>query len=146
MRLIAPVAAAGEADSPENSFGLLQRRVTAAVVGILLLLALAAWLVTIRNALDMSSMATGLGQVGNRMPGDVTAPIFLGMWLAMMVAMMFPTVAPVVLAHRMVVVKRGEGWLPTAGFVTGYLAVWTMIGLLPLAALLGFRSLPLEST
>jgi predicted metal-binding membrane protein len=145
MRLIAPVVAASEADSPKNAFGLLQRRVTAAVVGILLLLALAAWLVSIRNALEMSSMAMGLGQIGSRMPDGVAAPIFLGMWLAMMVAMMFPTVAPIVLAHRMVVQKRGEGWLPTAAFVIGYLAVWTLIGLVPLAVLLGFRSLPMES-
>ena len=145
MRLVAPVSAAGESDTPASAFGLLQRRVTAAVVGVLLLLALAAWLVTIRNAADMSAMATGLGQVGSRMPAGVSAPVFLGMWLTMMVAMMFPTVAQVVLAHRMVVQKRGEGWLPTAGFVLGYLAVWTLIGLVPLAVLIGFRSLPLEA-
>jgi predicted metal-binding membrane protein len=48
------------------------------------------------------------------------------MWLTMMVAMMFPTIAPVVLAHHMVVANRGEGPLPTMVFVLSYLVVWDL--------------------
>jgi predicted metal-binding membrane protein len=65
----------------------------------------------------------------------------MSMWLTMMVAMMFPSVAPMVLAHRMVVLKRGEGFIPSLAFVVGYLSVWTAIGLVPLAGLLSFQAL-----
>jgi predicted metal-binding membrane protein len=84
----------------------------------------------------------GLAQVGIRMPGPMTAPIFMAMWLTMMVAMMFPTIAPMVLAHRLVVRHRGEGVRPTVAFMLGYLAVWTAVGVVPLVAFLAFRGLP----
>jgi predicted metal-binding membrane protein len=118
----------------------LERRVTLATIGVLLALAAIAWALTVRQAVGMSTMATGLGQVGARMPLDLTAPLFLSMWLSMMVAMMFPTIAPMVLAHRAIVRKRGEGWAPTVSFVLGYLTVWAAIGLIPLAALVAVRS------
>jgi predicted metal-binding membrane protein len=79
------------------------------------------------------------------MPNDMAAPLFMAMWLTMMVAMMFPTIAPMVLAHHMVVAQRGEGKLPTIAFVLGYLVVWTAIGLVPLAAFLAFHNLPIEA-
>jgi predicted metal-binding membrane protein len=63
-------------------------------------------------------------------------------WLLMMVAMMFPAVAPMVLAHARVVRSRGEGVKPTAAFVSGYLLVWTAAGLVPLGAIQGLGSLP----
>ena len=59
---------------------------------------------------------------------------FLGVWVVMMAAMMFPSVAPTVLmydrlraGHR----ARGKGAAPdaTALFVAGYLCVWTGAGL-----------------
>ena len=123
------------------AMGDVQSRATAGVVAVLVGLAAVAWAITAKQALDMGSMVSGLGQVGARMPNDMAAPLFMGMWLGMMAAMMLPTVAPMVLAHRMVVRGRGEGWLPTAGFVAGYLVVWTVIGVVPLLAFLGFRNL-----
>ncbi len=107
----------------------------------MLALALISWLLTIRQARDMSAMVSGLGQVGTLMPNDTAVPIFMLMWLAMMGAMMLPSVAPIVLAHRMVVRGRGEGWAPTAAFIAGYLFVWTLIGIVPLLVFLSFRSL-----
>ena len=121
-----------------------EQRATLVVVGVLVGLAGMAWALTVKQAVDMSGMVTGLGQVGSRMPNDMAAPLFMVMWLTMMVAMMLPTIAPMVLAHRMVVIQLGEGRLPTAAFVVGYLAVWTVIGLVPLAAFLAFRNLPME--
>lgn len=123
----------------------LERRVTLVTVGILFGLAALAWVLTVKQALDMSGMVTGLAQIGAGMPNAMAAPLFMAMWLAMMVAMMFPTIAPVVLAHRMVVKQRGEGALPTIVFVVGYLAVWFAIGLVPLAAFLAFRHLFTET-
>src|ERR1700716_243785 len=118
-----------------------ESRATIVVVAVLVGLAAVAWAITARTAFDMGSMVSGLAQVGQRMPNDMAAPVFRGMGLAMMAAMMLPTVAPMVLAHHMMVSARGEGWLPTGVFVAGYLAVWTAIGLVPLLAFLGFRGL-----
>jgi len=118
------------------------RRITLTTIGTLVALAAIAWYYTVRQAEAMSGMATGLAQIGNGMPADIAVPVFLGMWIAMMVAMMFPTISPMVLAHRVVVRKRGEGWLPTAAFVLGYLLIWTVIGIIPLGVFLAFRNLP----
>ena len=62
------------------------------------------------------------------------AGLFLVTWLVMMVAMMFPSVAPITLAMAAVTRTRGEGYGPTGAFVAGYLAVWATAGLIPLAA------------
>jgi predicted metal-binding membrane protein len=107
----------------------------------LLAFAAAAWVVTARNSASMSDMATGLSQVGGRMPNDMSIPIFMGMWIGMMIAMMFPAVAPLVLAHRSVVKRRGEGLGATLSFVLGYLMIWSLIGVIPLLAFLWFRNL-----
>jgi predicted metal-binding membrane protein len=121
---------------------MLERRVTIGTVVGLVGLAGVAWALTIQQALGMADMVTGLAQVGSRMPNPMTAPVFLLMWLTMMAAMMFPTIAPMVLAHRLVVQHRGEGRVPSVAFVLGYLVVWTAIGLVPLAIFLAFRDLP----
>lgn len=130
---------------PRSTFSLLSRRVTVGVVAWLLALAGVAWLATVWQAASMAEMASGLGQVGARMPSDMTAPLFLAMWVGMMVAMMFPAVAPMVLAHRSVVLHRGEGRAPTVAFVAGYLVVWSVVGIVPLACLLAFRELAAEA-
>jgi predicted metal-binding membrane protein len=121
---------------------MLERRVTIGTIVALVGLAAVAWALTIQQALSMADMVMGLAQVGSRTPNPMTAPLFLLMWLTMIVAMMFPTIAPMVLAHRLVVQHRGEGAVPSVAFVFGYLVVWTVIGLVPLAIFLGFRDLP----
>jgi predicted metal-binding membrane protein len=128
-------------DTPGAVLGLLERRVTIGTLIALVGLAVGAWALTVQQALGMADMVTGLARVGSRMPNPMTAPVFLLMWLTMMVAMMFPTIAPMVLAHRLVVRHRGEGAFPSVAFVVGYLVVWTAIGLVPLAIFLGFRDL-----
>src|SRR5437588_7856165 len=104
---------------------LLQTRMVVTTIAVLLALAGVGWFWTVHVAGDMTSMAMGLGQVGVRMPADLSAPVFMLMWLAMMVAMMFPTIAPMVLAHRMVTRHRGVGVTTTGSFVLGYLVIWT---------------------
>jgi predicted metal-binding membrane protein len=132
-------------ETPRDTLSILSARVTLSTVGLLVGLASLAWWSTVRQANSMSDMVSGLGQVGGRMPNDMTVPVFLGMWVVMMVAMMFPTIAPFVLAHRMVVRKRGEGSAPTVAFVGGYLAVWSAIGVVPLVGLLAFRDLSADA-
>ncbi|MGH2793039.1 MAG: DUF2182 domain-containing protein [Actinomycetota bacterium] len=128
-------------ETPRDTLSIFSARVTVLTITWLVALAGLAWWSTVRQASSMSDMVSGLGQVGARMPNDMTIPVFLGMWVAMMVAMMFPTIAPFVLAHRMVVKKRGGGELPTVAFVGGYLAVWAVIGVVPLIGFLAFRDL-----
>jgi predicted metal-binding membrane protein len=76
----------------------------------------------------------------------MTASVFLGMWTTMTVAMMLPTVAPIVLLHQMVLRRRGEGPALTVAFVAGYLLIWTVSGAVPLAVLTGFRHVAEDST
>lgn len=130
----------GEVSRP-SAFATASRRTTALVTAWLLGLSAVAWLYTVRQASSMSGMVSGLAQVGRRMPNDMAIPVFLAMWVGMMVAMMFPTVAPMVLTHRAIARRRGDGMLSTVAFGAGYLAVWSAIGVVPLAAFLGFRNL-----
>ena len=132
-------------EKPRDTLSLFSTRVNAVTIGTLIALAGLAWWSTVRQANSMSDMVSGLGQVGSRMPNDMTIPVFLGMWVAMMVAMMFPTIAPFVLAHRMVVKKRGGGEFPTVTFVAGYLVVWALIGVVPLIGFLAFRDLSADA-
>lgn len=79
------------------------------------------------------------------MPNDMAIPLFMGMWIGMMVAMICPTVAPLMLAHRVVVQRRGQGFWPTAAFVSGYLLVRTALGVVPLVVFLWFRDLAVDA-
>jgi predicted metal-binding membrane protein len=63
----------------------------------------------------------------------MAAPLFIAMWMAMMVAMMFPASAPMILAFaRTQRRKRADGgeYVPTWLFVAPYVAVWTVFGAL----------------
>lgn len=104
----------------------LTRPVATAIIVALLACATAAWLLTLQQASSMVGLG-GIAMLG--------AGLFLVTWVLMMVAMMFPTIAPMVLTHARIVRSRGEGWLPTGAFVFGYLVIWTAAGLVPLAAI-----------
>jgi predicted metal-binding membrane protein len=77
-----------------------------------------------------------------RMPGETwsgAASSFLGMWIVMMVAMMLPSLVPMLLRYRQIVggvCVRGEeigegrlGWL-TATVAVAYFCVWTVFGMI----------------
>jgi len=125
-------------DTPRSAFALLNWRINTLVVIALIALSLLAWRTTIGQAISMRGMVMGLGQIGVLDQGMMGAGVFLTMWTTMMVAMMLPTVAPIVLAHLSVVRRRGEGTLATLAFVAGYLLVWAAIGIVPLFAYWGF--------
>jgi predicted metal-binding membrane protein len=96
-----------------------------ALLGALLALAVVAWVVTDDRMGGMDSMpGMDLGSLG----------FYVTVWVVMMAAMMFPSVAPTVVmydrlreGHR----ARGKGAAAdaTALFVAGYLCVWTGAGL-----------------
>lgn len=126
-------------DTPRSAYRVLERRATVTTAAGLLALAGLAWWRTVGQSHTMSAMVQGFAHVGVAMPFDMTAPVFMAMWTTMMIAMMFPTVAPIVLLHRLVTRRRGEGLAPTFAFGASYLVVWSLAGLVPLAVLLGFR-------
>jgi predicted metal-binding membrane protein len=90
---------------------------------------------------SMSSMGTmpmpggwKMSMTWMRMPGETWAGAgasFLGMWVVMMVAMMLPSLVPMLSRYRRVVGSAGEtrlGWL-TVLVGTGYFLVWTLFGM-----------------
>jgi predicted metal-binding membrane protein len=90
------------------------------ILGLLLALAAAAWTLLIwqGTGADMG-MAMASPTMGMR------APLFLTIWVVMMVAMMFPTAAPVILTfHKVQASKRqrGEAFVATWVFVAAYIA------------------------
>ena len=78
-----------------------------------------------------------------RMPGQTwlgSAASFVGMWIVMMVAMMLPSLVPILGRYREAIVSTGQthhGWL-TALVALGYFLVWTVFGIIvfPLGAAL----------
>jgi predicted metal-binding membrane protein len=104
----------------------LQRAVPWIAVGVL---AAAAWVVTLLLARDM----------GNA-PGTMGLALlpFLGLWVAMMTAMMLPSVAPVaVLWTRLISgASAGPGRVGRMSlFLSGYLVVWAAFGAVAFAVL-----------
>lgn len=92
-------------------------------------LAAVGWVVVARQSAAMG----GAGEMGVDLTLGMTAPLFLGMWVAMMAAMMLPASAPMVLAFaRSQSRRRGTGGrgTPTWLFVAPYLAIWTGFGVL----------------
>jgi predicted metal-binding membrane protein len=79
-----------------------------------------------------------------RMPGQTwfaAAGSFLGMWLVMMVAMMLPSLAPMLLRYRQAVGSKGNARLGRLTALVGlaYFLVWAVSGMavFPLGAALG---------
>src|SRR5918911_1943626 len=94
-----------------------------ALAALLLAAALVAWIVTYRRMHGMDTgPGTDLGGLG----------WYIGIWVTMMAAMMLPSAAPMVLIYAKVARSRAgrPGVAPTWIFVAGYLAAWTLYGLL----------------
>ena len=96
------------------------------ILGLLLALAAGAWAVlTWQSAdadMDMTMASSTMG---------LRAPLFLAIWVIMMVAMMFPTAAPMILTFHKVQAgkrQRGDAFVSTWVFVAAYILVWTLAG------------------
>jgi predicted metal-binding membrane protein len=129
-------AAAGDPHRGRKSAWALRNGQLAAI-GLLLALAVVAWVVT---DLRMAGMDAGPGTDPGALGFYVTT------WVVMMAAMMFPSIAPMVLTFRNLQRgRRDHGRSVLAGatslFVGGYLAVWAASGLLGYAVLKGGRAL-----
>jgi predicted metal-binding membrane protein len=96
------------------------------LIGLLIALAAVAWAVSDQQ---MGGMDAGPGTD----PGALG--FFLGVWVVMMAAMMFPSIAPMVVMYvRLAEGRRVRGQPAPIGatplFVAGYLVSWTAAGLL----------------
>ncbi|MGH2361520.1 MAG: DUF2182 domain-containing protein [bacterium] len=78
----------------------------------------------------------------------MAAPLFLAIWVAMMVAMMFPTAAPMILTFARIHAEkrqRGQSFVPAWVFASSYLVVWVLFGALAYTAAIGAAKLAQES-
>jgi predicted metal-binding membrane protein len=113
----------------------------AALAVALLAVAGIGWLLTDER---MAGMDEGPGTD----PGSLG--FYVSVWIAMMVAMMLPSAAPMVVAHSAVQRRRRElgrhgGRGASVAFVAGYLLVWTAFGVLAYAVFELVRSLDVEA-
>ncbi|GGM06903.1 hypothetical protein GCM10010129_58500 [Streptomyces fumigatiscleroticus] len=116
-------------DRPSRPGVLLPARELAVAWALIVLIAALAWVLTVGQALDMG---IGPGTLG------MALPLFLVLWLAMMAAMMLPSVAPVAVTWAKGIARQSGGAtraLRTTEFLVGYLVAWTMFGLLAYGAL-----------
>ena len=94
------------------------------IIGSLLALTVAGWGVLLwQSAIMDGEMSLTMG---------MSAPLFIAIWVAMMVAIMFPTAAPMIMMFARVHAKkqeRGQPFVPTWVFVSSYMAVWSVAGL-----------------
>jgi predicted metal-binding membrane protein len=116
------------------ALGVPPRQLAPAWVALVVLAALA-WVVTIDQA---HGMGIGPGTMG------LALPAFIALWVAMMAAMMFPSVAPVAILWARTIQARSTGatraWR-IATFVAGYLIAWSAFGVVAFVALLGSEQL-----
>lgn len=106
------------------------RRQRNVILTALAVLAAGAWAVLLWQAGGMSSQGMGPTM-------GMGAALFIGIWIAMMVAMMFPAAAPMILLFAQVQAgKRQQGRVavPTWLFTTTYLLVWSAVGAIAYAA------------
>jgi predicted metal-binding membrane protein len=107
------------------------------LIGLLLALAAVGWVVTGQRMAGMDAgPGTELGSLG----------FYVGAWVVMMAAMMFPSAAPMVVAYERIQTHRRKlgRAVPQAGtavFVAGYLLAWTVSGLIAYAIFDLVRSL-----
>ena len=96
------------------------------ILVVLLVLAAVGWVVFLRQANEPTGMADGMAR---GMGPDLTMgrdwPLFMGMWVAMMVAMMFPAAAPMVVMYGRM--RRSDP--PSIALFTGaYIVLWVVFG------------------
>ena len=110
------------------------------------------WVYLVRMARDMAAQVCTMPGMEGMYMGAVpvwNAPYFvmmIVMWTVMMVGMMLPSAAPTILLYA--TMHRNSGRTPymsTAGFVAGYLVVWTLFSMAAVLAQWGLDSVALLS-
>jgi predicted metal-binding membrane protein len=107
------------------------------ILGLLLVLSGLAWAFLIWQSCMMSGQAMGMG-----------AALFIAIWVVMMVAMMFPTAAPMILMFTKIYAgkrQQSQAFVPTWVFVSAYLLVWSLCGILAYPLAMGIEKLAAQS-
>ncbi|TPN83611.1 DUF2182 domain-containing protein [Mesorhizobium sp. CU2] len=107
------------------------------ILALLIAVAAGAWTLLIR---EQFGIAADMGMAMYSPTMGMKAPLFLAVWMVMMVAMMFPTAAPMILTfHRVQAGKqeRGEAFVSTWVFVAAYMLLWGAMGGLAFAGAAG---------
>lgn len=118
------------------------RQVRTVILAALLILAAICWVLIFRHA----AMPGMPGMNGLTLGMD--APLFLAMWVVMMVAMMFPAAAPMILMFARVHAdkrRRGQPFVPGWIFVGAYLLVWALSGVVFYALAVAAEALAQQS-
>jgi len=110
------------------------------ILGSLLVLAAAAWgLLIWQAAVTDEEMSLTMG---------MSAPLWIALWIVMMVAIMFPTAAPMIMMFARIHAKRaerGQTFVPTWIFASSYLMVWAVAGVVAYAIAFAGEALADES-
>src|SRR5690242_4030128 len=96
------------------------------ILGTLLLFSAVSWALVIWQTQSSSEMVSDLTM-------GLSAPLFLAIWVTMMIAMMFPAAAPMILTFARISAskrERGEAFVPIWLFVGAYLLLWSLFGVL----------------
>ena len=113
------------------------------ILGLLLSLAAASWALLIWQSATMNSQAMGMG-----LTMGMSAVLFIAIWVVMMVAMMFPTAAPMILMYRSVYAGKRQQerpFVPTWIFVSAYLFVWSLCGVVAYLLAVGIEQVAAQS-
>ncbi|HTJ89362.1 MAG TPA: DUF2182 domain-containing protein, partial [Acidocella sp.] len=124
-RFFQKAAAFFHVERAQSDWFLVQRNV---ILGLLLALAATGWALLARQGanghMDMTMATPTMG---------MSPLLFVTTWVVMMVAMMFPSAAPMILTFHKVQVgrrQRGDAFVATWLFVTAYMVVWTLCGVI----------------
>lgn len=119
------------------------RRQRNLILASLLFLAAVAWAVLIWQGVLVDARMAMSPTMG------MSAGLWLAIWVVMMVAIMFPTAAPMILMFAQVSTakrKRQQPIVPSWVFVSAYLLVWALVGVLAYAAAAEAEWLASQST
>ena len=111
------------------------------ILGSLLFLAGLAWTFLIWQSRSMGSQAMGLTM-------GMSAALFIAIWTVMMIAMMFPAAAPMILMFSKIYASKRQqqqAFVPTWVFVSAYLFIWSLSGVLFYPLAVGVESLAANS-
>ncbi len=111
------------------------------ILGGLLALSALAWTLLIWQSSMMSNRAMGLTM-------GMSAIVFIAIWIVMMVAMMFPTAAPMILMFTKIYAGKRQQehpFVPTWVFVSAYLLVWSLCGVVAYPLAMGIEQLAAPS-
>ncbi len=111
------------------------------ILGGLLILSAFAWALLIWQSSTMSNQAMGLTM-------GMSALLFIAIWIVMMVAMMFPTAAPMILMFTKIYASKRQQerpFVPTWIFISAYLLVWSLCGVLAYPLAVGIEQLAAPS-